>query len=199
MVDTASDSDCANNCPVKSLAEFAQRRGAIAAINGPYFCPGSYPACAGKTNSFDTLLMNLNKTYFNSNNNVYSQNPVAIFSATSRFVAAGQEWGRDTSVDSVIMSRPLLVFNNEVKFFGNGDSKETEKVSRAFIGATGSTVYIGVVYTASVADMAKVLQKMGIQNALNLDSSGSLAFWANGRYLAGPGRNTPFGILLVKR
>jgi len=29
------------------------------------FCPSTYPQCAGKTNSFDTLLMNKNKVYFN--------------------------------------------------------------------------------------------------------------------------------------
>ena len=199
IVDTASDSDCSNDCPVLSLSSYISRNGAFAGVNGSYFCPATYPTCAGKTNSFDTLLMNKNKTYFNSDNNVYSINPVAIFSNSSRFVENGSSWGRDTSVDAVIMGRPLLVFNGEVKFFGNSDTKETSRGNRSFLGASDGTVYIGIVYSATVAETAKVLAKLGIKNAINLDSGGSSAFWSNGRYLAGPGRDLPFGILLVKR
>ena len=183
----------------KKISLFLIRSNAVAAINGPYFCPASYPACGQKKNSFDTLLMNKNKTYFNSDNNVYSTNPVAVFSTTSRFMEKGSDWGRDTSVDSVIMGRPMLVFNGEVKFGGNNDNKETARANRPFIGATDNTVYIGIIYSATVADSAKVIAKMGIKNAINLDSGGSTAFWTGGKYLAGPGRSLPFGILLVKR
>ena len=94
VVDTASEGTCTNDCPVASLASFAGRSGAYAGINGPYFCPAAYPSCAGKTNSFDTLLMNKNKVYFNSENNVYSTVPAAIFSTTARFVGQSLEWGR---------------------------------------------------------------------------------------------------------
>lgn len=83
VVDTASDGTCGNDCPVSSLADYAGRSGAFAGINGPYFCPADYPACADKKNSFDTLLMNKNKTYFNSDNNVYSTVPAVIFSGNS--------------------------------------------------------------------------------------------------------------------
>ncbi len=199
IVDTASEHDCGNNCPVNSLDFYARRSGAFAGVNGPYFCPDTYPTCADKKNSFDTLLMNKNKVYFNSDNNVYSTNPVAIFSTSSRFEEKGQAWGRDTSVDSVIMGRPLLVFNNSVWFNGNSDSKETSKGNRAFVGATDGTVYIGIVHSATVAQVAQVLAKLGIRNAINLDSGGSAAMWVNGKYIIGPGRNLPFGVLLVKR
>lgn len=199
IVDTASNSTCGNNCPVDSLGAFAARSGAFAGINGPYFCPEAYPACAGKTNSFDTLLMNKNKVYFNSDNNVYSSVPVAIFSSTSRFIEQSSQWGRDTSVDSVIAGQPLLVFNGVSRFTDDGDIKKSGKGNRSFVGASGNTVYIGIVHNASVADAALVLTKMGINNAINLDSGGSTALWLNGKYLAGPGRNTPFGILFVRR
>ena len=58
IVDTASDGDCGDNCPVLPLATYISRNGAYAGINGSYFCPTSYPSCAGKSNTFDTLLMN---------------------------------------------------------------------------------------------------------------------------------------------
>ncbi|KKS23357.1 MAG: hypothetical protein UU81_C0031G0001, partial [Microgenomates group bacterium GW2011_GWC1_41_8] len=79
IVDTASEGTCGNDCPVLSLGDYVSRNGAFAGINGSYFCPAEYPSCAGKTNSFDTLLMNKNKVYFNGDNNVYSTVPVVIF------------------------------------------------------------------------------------------------------------------------
>lgn len=94
VVETASDKDCTDNCPVASLSTLASRAGAFAAINGPYFCPATYPACANKKNSFDTLMMNRQKVYFNSDNNVYSNVPVAVFSTTSRFMTQSSQWGR---------------------------------------------------------------------------------------------------------
>jgi exopolysaccharide biosynthesis protein len=200
IVDTASDSDCANDCPVMALGDFASRSGAFAAVNGQYFCPSTYPSCAGKTNSFDTLLMNKNKVYFNSANNVYSSNPAAVFGAGySRFMGHASEWGRDTGVDAVVSNYPLLVSNGNIAINDSVDAQQSGKGNRAFIGGSGSTAYIGVIYNANVTDMAYVLKTMGIQNGLNLDSGGSLALWSNGRYIAGPGRGLPFGILFVRR
>lgn len=200
VVETASSGDCGDGCPVDSLANYVSRAGGFAGINGPYFCPAEYPSCAGKTNSFDTLLMNKNKVYFNSDNNVYSSVPAVIFQGGSaRFVGASSEWGRDTGPDSVIASQPLLLFGGEVKFGGDGDPKKGSRGSRSFIGTKGNTVYIGVVRNATVAEVARVLKTLGLDNALNLDSGGSTAMMANGRYVAGPGRNTPFGIVLVRR
>ena len=200
IVDTASDGTCADNCPVDSLASYAARSGGYAGINGPYFCPAAYPGCSGKTNSFDTLLMNKNKVYFNSDNNVYSTVPAVIFSGNSaRFVGQSLQWGRDSGVDSVIASQPMLTSGGSRVFGGDGEPKRSGKGSRSFIGATGSTVYIGVVHNVSTAEMAYVLQTLGIASSLNLDSGGSTALLWNGKYLVGPGRNTPFGILLQKK
>lgn len=200
QVETAAEGDCHDNCPVASLADYVGRSGGFAGINGPYFCPAEYPSCAGKTNSFDTLLMNKTKTYFNSDNNVYSTVPAVIFSGNSaRFVGQSLEWGRDTGVDAVIAAQPLLLSGGEVRFGGDGDPKKGSKGSRSFIGTKDNLVYIGVVRGATVAEVAFVLKAMGLQNALNLDSGGSTALYNSGRYLAGPGRNTPFGIVLVRK
>ncbi len=200
VVETASEGDCADNCPVDSLASFVSRAGGFAGINGPYFCPAEYPSCAGKTNSFDTLLMNSKKVYFNSDNNVYSTVPAIIFSGNSaRVVRASQEWGRDTGVDAVIASQPLLLFNGEVTFGGSSDPKQGSRGSRSFIGVKDNNVYIGVVRSATVAEVARVLRVLGLQHGLNLDSGGSTALMSGGRYIAGPGRNTPFGIVLVRK
>ncbi len=197
IVDTAADSDCADNCPVLPLSDYVARNGAFAGVNGSYFCPASYPTCAGKTNSFDTLLMNKNKTYFNSDNNVYSNVPAVIFSGTSaRFVGRSLEWGRDTGVDAVLANQPLLVSGGNVVFGGDDEVKRSGAGSRSFVGSSGSTVYIGVVHGVNAAQMARVLHAMGIKNALNLDSGGSTALWSGG-YRVGPGRNIPNALLFV--
>lgn len=193
IVDTASDSDCRDNCPVLPLATYVARNGGFAGINGSYFCPSDYPSCAGKMNSFDTLLMNKNKVYFNSENNIYSNVPLVFFTGNTMGVRSrSSDWGRDTGVDSVIAMQTLLVSN------GNPTSAIGEKGAKTFIGSKGNTVYIGVVYNASFQEAGFVLKTLGIENALNLDQGGSTALWYEG-YKAGPGRNLPNAIVLVRK
>ena len=200
IVDTATDGDCRDNCPVLSLGEYVARNGAYAGINGSYFCPSDYPSCAGKTNSFDTLAMNKSKKYINSENNIYSRVPAAIFgNGFIRFVGASQEWGRDTGVDGVLANQPLMVSGGRSVFGGDGDPKKGGSGTRGFVANKGNTAYIGFVHNASVANAALVLEKMGMDNALNLDSGGSVALWANGKYQVGPGRNIPNAILFVNK
>lgn len=199
IVDTASDGDCANNCPVLSLSDYVSRSGAFAGINGSYFCPAEYPSCAGKTNSFDLLVMNKNKVYFNSSNNVYSTNPAVIFyGSNARFVSQSLSWGRDTGVDAVLSNYPLLVSGGNVVYSGGGDPKYAPKGARTFIANKGNTAFIGIIFNASMQDSASVLKALGMDNALNLDQGGSTALWYGG-YKAGPGRSIPNAILFVRK
>lgn len=199
VVDTASDSDCKNDCPVLPLSDYVSRNEAYAGINGSYFCPSTYPSCTDKKNSFDTLLMNKSKTYFNSDNNVYSTVPAVIFgSGWIRFVKQSLEWGRDTSIDSMIANQPLLILGGNIAFGGDDDPKKGTKGTKSFISNKGNTVYIGIAHSVTVAENAYVLKAMGMDNALNLDSGGSTALWYSG-YKAGPGRNIPNAILFIRK
>jgi hypothetical protein len=199
IIDTASDGDCGNNCPTLALSDYVSRSNAFAGINGSYFCPAEYPSCAGKTGSFDLLVMNKNKTYFNSSNNVYSTNPAVIFTGNSaRFVGQALEWGRDTGVDAVLSNYPLLVSGGNIVYSGGGDPKFAPKGTRGFVANKGSTAYIGDVLNASMQDSAKVLKALGMDNAMNLDEGGSTALWSGG-YKLGPGRNIPNAILFVHK
>ena len=200
IVDTASSSDCSADCPVLSLGDYVGRNGAYAGINGSYFCPADYASCASKKNSFDTLVMNKNKYYFNSANNVYSTVPAAIFSpGSARFVGQSLEWGRDTSVDAVLANYPLLIAGGNINFTeAPNEPKFGGAASRTFIASKGSMVYIGIVYGASMGESAKVLKALGMDSALNLDQGGSTALW-HGGYKAGPGRGIPNAILLIQR
>ncbi|MDP2637460.1 MAG: phosphodiester glycosidase family protein [Candidatus Levybacteria bacterium] len=199
IIDTASDSDCKDNCPVMALGDYVARSGAYAGINGPFFCPAEYPSCAGKTNSFDTLLMNKNKHYFNSDNNKYSTVPLMYFSGNSAG-ARGQtlDWGRDTGVDSVIANFPLYISGGNNNFGGSSDPKINSSGARTFVANKGNYAYIGIVYNASAAQAAAVLKTLGMENALGLDQGGSTALWSNG-YKAGPGRGLPSALLFVRK
>jgi len=199
IIDTASDSDCTNNCPVMNLGDYVARSGAYAGINGPFFCPAEYPSCAGKTNSFDTLLMNKNKHYFNSDNNKYSTVPLVYFTGNTMGIR-GQtlEWGRDTGVDSVVANFPLYIVGGNNAFGGSGDPKLESVGPRTFVANKGNTAYIGIVYSATSAQAASVLKTLGMDNALGLDQGGSTALWFNG-YKAGPGRNIPAVLLFVRK
>lgn len=200
IVDTASDGDCSNNCPVLPLATYAQRSGAFAGVNGSFFCPADYPSCVGRTNSFDTLLMNKNKVYFNSSNNVYSTVPLVYFGGNTMGVrSASENWGRDTSVDAVLANHPLYIEGGNIVYGGSSEEKLNNKGTRDFVANKGSTVYIGVIYDATASDAAKVLKALGVDNSLGLDQGGSTALWYNGSYLAGPGRNIPNALLFVRK
>ncbi len=199
IVDTASESDCVHNCPVLPLGTYVARSGAYAGVNGSYFCPATYPTCAGKTNSFDLLVMNKNKHYFNSDNNVYSNNPAVIFgSGYIRFVGSASEWGRDTGIDGVLSNYPLLVRGGSVTFGGNDDPKQGSAGNRSFVAHRGNTIYIGVVRGVTVVQMAHVMKTLGMDDALNLDDGGSTALWSGG-YKVGPGRDLPNVILFVRK
>lgn len=199
IVDTASDSDCSNNCPVLSLADYVSRNGAFAGINGTFFCPADYPSCNGKSGSFDTLLMNSKKHYFNSDNNVYSTVPAVIVGDSYiRFVSQSLQWGRDTSPNAVIAMQPMLVFNNQIAFNGSDDPKFGSKGTRSFIANKDNMVYIGTIFNATMEDSAHVLQTLHMQNAINLDEGGSTALWFGG-YKAGPGRNIPNAVLFLRK
>jgi len=199
IIDTASDSDCTNNCPVMSLGDYAARSGAYAGIVGPFFCPAEYPSCAGKTNSFDTLLMNKNKHYFNSDNNKYSTIPLVYFTGNTMGVR-GQtlEWGRDTGVDAVVANFPLYLSGGSIVFGGSSDSKLNNVGPRSFVANKGNFAYIGIIYSATSDQAAKVLKTLGFESALGLDQGGSTALWFNG-YKAGPGRNIPTALLFVRK
>jgi hypothetical protein len=199
VIDTASESDCSNNCPVMNLGEYVSRSGAYAGINGPFFCPADYPSCAGKTNSFDTLLMNKNKHYFNSDNNKYSTVPLAYFVGNTMGIRGQSlEWGRDTGVDAVVANFPLYISNGNNAFGGSSDPKINNKGTRTFVANKGNFAYIGIIYNASSADAAGVLKALGMENALGLDQGGSTALWFNG-YKAGPGRGLPSALLFVRK
>lgn len=195
VIETASDSDCSDNCPTKSLAEHVAKSSGFAGINGAYFCPPDYPKCQGKTNSFDTLAVNgRSKAVLNRANNVYSTVPlVAAYGTSLTFYDQTVQWGADGSGGGGIANYPRLLRDGNI-----ANSEENGKGTRGFIGIKDGAIVIGHIFPASFADTAEVLKTLGLQNALNLDGGGSSALWSDGGYKVGPGRGLPTAIVLVR-
>lgn len=195
VIETASDSDCSDNCPTKSLAEHVGASGGFAGINGAYFCPPDYAQCQGKVNTFDTLAVNgRTKAVLNQANNVYSTVPiVAAYGSNLSFYDQTVQWGVDTSGGGALANYPRLLRDGAI-----ATEQENGKGVRGFIGVKDGAIVIGHIFGASFADAAVVLQTLGLQNALNLDGGGSSALWVEGSYKVGPGRTLPSAIVLVR-
>ncbi len=195
VVETASENDCSDNCPTKSLAEHVAAASGFAGINGAYFCPPDYPRCQGKVNSFDTLAVSgRTKAVLNRANNVYSTVPlVAMYGTSLSFYDQTVQWGVDTSSGGALANHPRLLRDGNVATSDAGSLG-----TRGFIGVKDGAIVIGHVFGASLADTAEVLKTLGLQNALNLDGGGSSALWLDGAYKVGPGRSLPTAIVLVR-
>lgn len=202
LTDSGSDGDCKDNCPVMPLADYAVRNGGVAAMNGMYFCPADYPACAGKVNSFDTLFFNSRtRQYLNSENNVYSTIPFVGMNAdrSLNFVGASSSWGRDTGIIGGTAGNPLLTAGgNYVVNEGALDDKQRNvKSNRGAIVQEGGMMYLCITQGATVPDSGRVYATLGADNAINVDGGGSSALWVGGSYKYGPGRNIPSAIIFA--
>jgi hypothetical protein len=203
VTDSANDSTCKDNCPVMPLADYAKRNNAFAAINGMYFCPASYPECAGKTNTFDTLFFNSRlKVYLNSENNIYSAIPFLAIAnnGTPIFKPKSQYWGRDTGIQAGIAGNPLLLHDGNVAFDASSlsDKQRNTKMNVGALVQKGNHLYMCVASNSTVVDSANIYKALKVDNAMNIDGGGSAALWVNGSYVFGPGRNIPNAVLFVK-
>ena len=202
LTDSASDSDCTDNCPVLPLADYATRNGGVAAMNGMYFCPADYPSCAGKVNTFDTLFFNSRThQYMNSANNVYSNIPFVGMNSDHgmSFVGSSSSWGRDTGIIGGTAGNPRLIAggNYAINLDALDDKQRNVKSNRGAIVSDGDNLYLCITQAATVPDSARVYETLGVSDAINVDGGGSSALWVQGAYKYGPGRQIPTAIILA--
>lgn len=99
-----------------------------------------------------------------------------------------------TAVDAAIGAGPHLLTNGavdlDVKRDGFTDPKITTSANvRSFIGLDASHQFVmGTLSAATMADMAQVLLKLGLTDAMNMDGGASSSLYANGSMLRSPGR-----------
>ncbi len=198
---TANDSDCANNCPVKPLADYVLESGAYAGMNGTYLCPPDYSSCASKVNSYDFPVYNSNLSkWINFGALSWTSQGLATFIGnTPKFYRYNNLYPK-TPVTAGIANFPTLLLGGAVL---DNESEQTDyqklKGTKGSIGTDGTNIFLALVTSASVTDSAYALQALGVKDALNLDGGGTSALYINGGYKVGPGRLLPNAVVLVKK
>ena len=205
VTDTANDNDCITDCPVKSLLDFVNQNQGLAGIHGSYFCPATYPDCSGKINSFYWKVYNsrLNKI-INANNGIKQDKPFVAFDNTGsvHFFNQYQDFiTANLPITAGISNEPLLVQSGQIVVTEAmlDDKERTVKSNRGGLGVTGQTVYAVIARSATVFDLAFIMQALGADNAFNLDGGGSAAMVYQGAYKAGPGRLIPNALIFVRK
>ncbi len=196
FTDTASDGNCDNDCPVKSLADFATQNGAFAGINGTYFCPDTYPECQSKKNTFDFPVYNSRLNHWINEDKLFWDNRALIYQDGSQYHFVKNAKDFHGSLSAGIANYPALLDhgNPVVGDYALSDKQKT-KGTKVGLGLNGNRVYIVLAQNVDMDDFAATFKSLGALDALNLDTGGSTAFWLGGRYLAGPGRNLPNAVL----
>lgn len=202
ITDSASESNCGDGCPVLALADFVTRNGGFAGVNGTYFCPITYPECAGKTNSFDFPIynsrlghwINEDKLFWDSRAIVYTDGSGAHYLQNAKSFGGGLNAG--------IVNYPGLLDNGNVQIDDNqsGLSDKQKAVgTKVGIGVISQTrVIVVVAGSVNMQQFAYIFKALGATGALNLDTGGSTALYWGG-YKAGPGRNIPNAIIFASK
>jgi exopolysaccharide biosynthesis protein len=204
LTDTASDSDCTDNCPTLSLSSYVGRNGGIAGINGTYFCPADYSACAGKVNTFFYRIYNsrLHKL-INQFVDDGQADPVLVIKSdgSPKYYAHWTDYAASgTSVTAAINSGPALVQGGQgiLNVSKLDDKQRYTKSNRGALGLKGSTLYAVIGKSATVVDMEYIMAALGVDSAMGLDGGGSSALYYKGGYKVGPGRSLPNAVVIAE-
>ncbi len=209
ITDTASNGDCATNCPAKPLKEFAQAHKAFAAIHGAYFCPPDYSFCKSKINyTFFTFLNSVTKVLQNAGEVKWLKGSILVFDTNNKpyFFPYAPDFKSIEKFESHYGVKVAALLSNAPALVDRGqnvvettrpleDKERTDKSLRGGIGVKGSTLYLVIAQKATVLDLAQIYLTLGVDTALNLDGGGSSAMYWNGKYVVGPGRSLPTVIL----
>ena len=198
---SALESDCKDNCPTKSLAQYVSENNAVAGMNGSYFCPPDYSSCGGKVNSFDYAFYDSNDgRWFNKDAREWFDTGMFTFNGSSvSFHKESSDFGGG-GITGAISNYPSLLKNGEVVIRDSIVTSYQKDVRgpRGVIGVGGDNIYLAIVTNATVYDAAYAMKALGVKHALNLDGGGSSAMYINGGYVVGPGRSLPNAIVLVR-
>jgi hypothetical protein len=197
---SVASSNCSNQCPTKSLAQYVTENGAYAGINGTYFCPPDYNSCSGKTNTFDFALYNSSiGQWLNQGALGWTGEGLATFSGHSaQFYQNAADYDGHAITAGIANSPTLLVYHGQIIITDNDlDSSQRSKGLRGALGTDGQNIYVGVVLSASISDAAAAMLSLGATNVLNLDGGGSSALYIAGSYKIGPGRSLPNAVVLM--
>jgi len=204
ITDSANDNDCGNGCLTIPLADYVNRNGGFAGVNGTYFCPGepAYTECSSKTNSFDFPIWNTRLGHWINGGNLF-WNSRAIFyvdGSGAHYLQNANSFSG--SLNAGVVNFPGLLENGNVQIDDNQSGlsdKQKARGTKVGIGLRDSkNVMIVIASAVNMQVFAYVFKALGATGALNLDTGGSTALYYNGKYLAGPGRSIPNAIIFAR-
>jgi len=197
---TAGNVDCFSACPAKPLAQYVAENGAYAAIHGSYFCPPDYAPCAGKVNTFDYAVYNSNlATWINPRHLANPVNALFAFNGSTVTTYRRVNTFPRGPVTAGISNFPLVLQNGvQLDVSADIDANQAKRATRGAVATDGTYIYLAVIGSATVPEIALVMKALGARDAMNLDGGGSVAMWIGGDYVVGPGRQLPNAILLMK-
>ena len=187
-----------------AVKSYVQRHsGAVAGINGTYFCAADYSTCGAEKGHFFWKVYNTRLgRMINGSSGLGESDPFLIFDSVGNptFLSYWNDYASHSFVAG-INHKPAVVRNGAYSVDENAldDKQRTSKVARGAIGINGSTLYVVVVQSATVMDLGAVMLAVGATNALNLDGGGSSAMYYNGEYKRGPGRGVPNAIVFIEQ
>lgn len=201
VTDTGNDTDCIDGCATKSLSSYVTDNGGFAGMNGTYFCPIDYASCSGKTGSYYWKVWNSRVSkMINGTNGSFEHEP--FLTVNGNTAAWSNAWSSFSgNITAGISSSPLLVSGgNNVLNQDNLDSgQKTVKSNRGALGLKGQVLYLVIAKSATVIELAGIMDSLDVDSAMNMDGGGSSAMIFNNSYKIGPGRAIPNAIIIVKR
>lgn len=109
-----------------------------------------------------------------------------------------------SSVEEAIGCGPRLVAGGEVSYNPESEGFTSEKIlvnsgARSAIGITSDGTLLLVTCTATVRELAGMMQALKAYDAMNLDGGASSGLWKEGSYLVKPGRDISNAVVIVRR
>lgn len=196
VTDTASDSDCAADCPTKPLADYVSANGGFAGIHGTYTCPADYANCASKKNSFDFPVYNTRLSKWINQDKLGWNGRAIVYQDGGGFHYLQNANSFNGGLSAGIVNYPGLLAGGQITV--NQDplsDKQRSKGTKGGIGLSGNKVFLVVASEVDTLDFAQLFKAIGATDALNLDGGGSVAMYYGGRYVVGPGRSLPNAIV----
>lgn len=211
LTDTAELSDCGDNCAAKSLLAHVDENGGNIGIHGTYFCPPDYSACTNKINTFNPPVYNTaTGTMINEGKLRFHSGPLMAVdtNGTYYYFHRAPDFGYTVDefeqtygvqLQAAIANYPSLVEGGKV-IVGTEplEFSQTLSSTRGGIGYNDDQVFLVIAHSASVTDLAYIMQTLSATYAMNLDGGGSSALYMDG-YKDGPGRTLPNAIVFKYR
>ncbi len=108
------------------------------------------------------------------------------------------------NVRTTVGAGPRLIIGSQIIANGALENLTEDKINtyrslRSFAGVTKKNVLImGTVPNVNVKELAEILKKMGLYNAINLDGGASSGLYYSGYYLTYPGRQLSNALVITK-